>query len=92
MLQERSISFVVLSDVLEYMGYSDLQDDAPDIFSFITWGDSLYTITPLRDVLDTLYVWLDNDTDITWTDNQAKVFGEKAKELDELYTFVDMEN
>lgn len=92
MLQKHTVSFVALSDVLEYMGYSKLQDDAPDIFSGITWGDSVYTIAGLKYVLDVLYNYLDSPTEITWTDNQAKRFYEKAEELLSEHTFVDMES
>lgn len=91
-MKTHMISFVALSDVLEYMGYSDLYDNASDIFPHVTWGDSLHTIADMKYVLDTLYDYLDNGQDQTWTNNQAARFAERAEQMDVEYSFVDMEN
>lgn len=93
-LEKHTVSFVALSDVLEYMGYTHLQDDASDIFSGVTWGDSVYTISGLKYILDQLYNYLDTAGlyDQTWTDNQKNSFYHKAEELLSEHTFVDMES
>lgn len=94
MLNTRYCTFVTLTDVMEYMGYSKLRDDAPDIFNRVTWGDSVYTIVSLAYALDMLYDYLDaaGVDDQTWTDYQKRVFAEKESELLNNYTFVDMES
>lgn len=92
MLNTRSVTFVTLSDVLDYMGYPELMEDSPDIFNGVTWGDSLHTIVMTEYVLNILYYWLDSDGDQTWTDNQAKVFTMKAKHLADNHSYVDMES
>jgi hypothetical protein len=92
MLKTNTVTYVRLSDVLAYMGYPDLMEDAADIFSGVTWGDSMHTIVMTEYVLNVLYYWLDSTGDITWTDDQAKVFAEKAKKLADNHSYVDMES
>ena len=92
MLKTNSVTYVRLSDVLAYMGYPELMEDAGDIFQGVTWGDSMHTIVMTEYVLNYLYYWLDGTGDQTWTDNQAKRFTEKGDELMAAHTFVDMES
>ncbi len=92
MLNTNSVTYVRLSDVLGYMGYPELMEDASDIFNGVTWGDSMHTIVLTEYVLNILYYWLDSSGDQTWTDNQAAVFAEKAKLLADNHSYVDMES
>jgi hypothetical protein len=92
MLKTNTVTFVRLSDVLAYMGYPELMEDASDIFSGVTWGDSMHTIVRTEYVLNILFYWLDSAFDETWTDDRAKEFMKKDNELVAIHPFVDMES
>jgi hypothetical protein len=92
MLKTNTVTYVRLSDVLDYVGYPELMEDASDIFQNVTWGDSMHTIVLTEYVLNMLYYWLDGTGDQTWTDEQAKVFTEKAEKLEAVHPYVDMES
>jgi hypothetical protein len=92
MLNTNRVTYVRLSDVLAYMVYPELMEDAGDIFQGVTWGDSMHTIVLTEYVLNMLYYWLDGTGDQTWTDEQAKVFTEKAEQLEAVHSYVDMES
>jgi len=92
MLKTYTVTYVRLSDVMEYMGYAELMDDAGDIFSSVTWGDSMNTIVLTEDVLDMLYYWIDGTHDSVWTSEEAEAFTEKAHQLVSNHLYVDMES
>ena len=39
MITAKTVSYVRLSDVLAYMGYPELMEDASDIYTGISWGN-----------------------------------------------------
>jgi hypothetical protein len=92
MLTTQTATYVRLSDVLAYMGYPELMEDASDIFQNVTWGDSMHTIVLTEYVLNMLYYWLDGTGDQTWTDMQSKSYEEKAKQLVKIHPYTDMES
>lgn len=91
MLKTRNMTFVALSDVLDYMGYTHLQADAADIFTGVTWGDSFATISGLSYILNVLYNYLDSG-DAEWVGTKSLLFEKRAAELLADHTFVDMES
>lgn len=91
MLNTTTVSFVRLSDVLTYMGYPELMEDASDIFRHVTWGDSMHTLVMTGYVLNRLYFWLDSTGDLP-TDKHIDAFNKKADRLTVAHEFVDMES
>lgn len=92
MLNTHTVTYVRLSDVLAYMGYPELMEDAPYIFNGVTWGDSLHTIVHLEYVLNILYYWLDSSADDYWGNEGCALFKMRSEKLELEYTFVDMES
>jgi hypothetical protein len=92
MLTTQTATYVRLSDVLAYVGYPELMEDAPDIFNRVTWGDSMHTLVPTEYVLNMLYYWLDSSADEQWGNEGCALYKVRSEQLEREYTLVDMES